>query len=715
MTDYIFNYDTEASGPFTEGENVTFSGGAVGELITLQDAGTTGRMYVSIISGSVPVNNETITGGTSAATAAVDGTPWLSGFPFKIRGDISIAANYDTRWTGPNLGATHSCKYDTEASGPFVLNEILTFGNGATAELIQLTDNGTDGELFFRMLSDITLRPSDNDTITGGTSSATANVDGVVHDRTYTPFHLHRFAQDLATDVSPVGDDNIYRVTSIYSSKDTPTEINLLGTANIDDALSYHMYGGSISQADGDVVYSGVDIQVTDPDGSSEPVLIQNNAILSATTTEFWKNSYNNDGVSKVRLMIKTRTGAADINGKRLRGRLLEYQDSYFTGDVVLGTGIKVLSLFSSADGNNDIAEGTAAGYTITYTEGFQNVDLNNGNGAQEYVLSIDFASQTSKETYNRTKYDQRRGTSETLFGINAQLFLGNDLDVPYDNEASGPFSENEILTFGNGATALLLGLDDDGTTGNLYCQLLTGDAPSNNDTITGGTSAATADVNGVSVTRVINNQFVGVYTGSNYNPLNRGIVIDPSDAISGDSFTALDGSTQAPPNNQNGEVNATEGVTIVCYPWDGVSTDANGDPEPDFDQMSASGAQSLGAGTFVVASIPDNTPQTATLRIFNGTDYDHVPYSSHDGSTTFTLTGTLPNNVADTDNAYVAYIDEVVGVSGQVSFTAVYSGTPHDVLILATRADGTYLKPTPQTAVFGATGFSVNATEIAD
>jgi hypothetical protein len=67
-----------------------------------------------------------------------------------------------------------------------------------------------------------------------------------------------------------------------------------------------------------------------------------------------------------------------------------------------------------------------------------------------------------------------------------------------YDNEASGPFSLGETLTFTAPAgTAYLSALTDDGTTGRMNCRLLTGDIPADNSTISGGTSLATADVNG--------------------------------------------------------------------------------------------------------------------------------------------------------------------------------------------------------------------------
>ena len=178
--------------------------------------------------------------------------------------------------------------------------------------------------------------------------------------------------------------------------------------------------------------------------------------------------------------------------------------------------------------------------------------------------------------------------------------------------------------------------------------------------------------------------------------------------------FTALDGTEQQPPNNQLGVVNASEGTVIICYPYDGVSLDANGQPEPDFDQMTANGAQSSGAGTFVVNSIPINTPQVGVLRINNGTFLDYVPYSSFSGST-FTLVGTLPSSYADAAECFIGYIDDVVGPSGQISFTSVYGGTPTQMIVLARRSETDFLDPTIQVVTFGATGFEVTANEIPD
>ena len=72
---YRFEYDTEAAGPFTEGETLTFATPAgTAKLAELRDMGTYGEMVIGpILSGVVPVDNSTISGGGSGATAVVNG------------------------------------------------------------------------------------------------------------------------------------------------------------------------------------------------------------------------------------------------------------------------------------------------------------------------------------------------------------------------------------------------------------------------------------------------------------------------------------------------------------------------------------------------------------------------------------------------------------------------------------------------------------------
>ena len=795
MTDYyIVEYDNEALGPFVaEGVNLTWTGG-VGFIVTVIDEGTVGRLIIALVSGPAPSNNDVITQGT--VTADANGDALLLLYPAYFREDVQVANTGAITWTGPALGTTHSFNFDGQTAN-VVAGEILTFSGGETCEVITVeSDIGVSGELSVRFISPTDQGlPADNDTFTGDIIGDGV-VNGVIHDRAYTALWLHRLLSDLNDNGDISGNDDLSRVDPTPSGKDTDTIVNLLGLIAITDAVSQHMYGGSISQANGDTLYAGLNVQVTSPNADTQPVLIQDDGII----TDYWKNAYNPHSIDgNVRILKKVREDGVDIDGKRIKGKLNEFGDNYFTGGTTIGTGVTALALFSSTDGNNTTPVGTVAGApynSIVLTEGFQNIDFNNGNGATPYGLKIDFGSASSLQTYERTKYIQRRGTAETVFGRNAALFDGINMNFAYDAE-SGNFAEDELVYWGTeivfslqgatsmivgevvtfapsgakgrllyqndaGATgtmvfdmepgidptaadsmtgvtsggdgdvdtvalestagsALLIALDDGGTIGNLYTQGLTGLAPANNQKIYAGTSHQTVLVNGVLSTRTVNNQFVGVYTGTNYQT-NFGIAIDPTDAIVGDKMPNLLELTQEPPNNQTGKVTGLEiGDTVTIYPWDGVATDLNGDAEPDFNEALLTTALVSGVSTTaIVDAIPDNTPASGFLRIERDSDnnLDLIEYSSYTGLT-YTLVGTAPSAAAIGNTVMRAFVDEEAIAAGTLSFTAVYGPGDTKVAIVVkngySAAKNGPIKPFPATANFSTTGFEVGAVRSSD
>jgi len=73
---YKFKYDTEAVASPTKGETLTFvTPAGTAKLNDFIDDGDTGWMYIGpMLTGSVPTDNTTMTGGTSGMTAAVNGS-----------------------------------------------------------------------------------------------------------------------------------------------------------------------------------------------------------------------------------------------------------------------------------------------------------------------------------------------------------------------------------------------------------------------------------------------------------------------------------------------------------------------------------------------------------------------------------------------------------------------------------------------------------------
>lgn len=802
---FVVEYDNEASGPFVaEGALLTWDAAASsGFVVTVVDNGTTGKLICALYTGTIPDNNDTLTQGSTTADTngpAANGDAELLLYPAYMRDDIALAASGAMTWTGPALGATHSFLFDGQTSN-VVAGEILTFSGGQQCEVVTVeSDAGATGELSVRWITflDTLQFPDDNDTFTGDIAGD-GTLNGLVHPRCYTPLNLHRFLADLNDDPIYAGNDVLSVYNATPSARSTDQIVSLLGDVTITDTVAQHMSGGSIDQASGATQYSGLDIQVTDSDGGTNPVVIQNDAIVTA----YWENAYMPNSIAgKVRILRKTREDGVNIDGKRVTGKLLRYGDTYFTGSTTLGQASTALALFSSSDGNNQTASGTVAGApynTVVLTEGYQLLDYNNGNGAQPYALTAAFGSATSAQTYERTKYVQRRGTAETLFGRNAQLFSGVTMNMAYDAESAN-FSEDEEIAWGtvipyttetaaftvgnvvqggtsgalgriiylddqgttgtlivaqdsgatafsnaeivaeigggtgsatsgtvvtnsNSGTMILLALDDNGTDGFMYGQRTRGVLPADNQLVYGATSLSNAAVDAATSLqeRVVNNQFIGSYTGSAYNPGNFGVGIAVANAIASDLFTDLLGATQQPPNLQTGTV--TSGVAgdyLTVYPWDGSTLDINGNPEPDFNEATLSTALTGGVSTtVVVSSIPVNTPAAGFLRIERDSDneYDLVEYVSWTGST-YTLGGstpTAPSTAAISNNVMRAFIDRVWATTGvDETYQAVQTGT-NQVAVSLLRGGVSPIKPFKGSATFGANGFTAAAQRITD
>jgi hypothetical protein len=574
---------------------------------------------------------------------------------------------------------------------------------------------------------------------------------------TYTVLELHRFLQDLADDAVASGND-LHDITDTTSSdRSTDNIITLLSPYNIDDTAAEHLYDGSITQEDGDTVYSGL-VVVGSAESGTELQIVQDDALL----TNYWTTGINADAAANIllRLIVKTRQNGADIDGKRLRVQARELGDTYAEFSLTAGLGNSTAAIFTSVDLNNATLAATIATWSdIVNTEGLNLLDVDGDSINEEYYSQWDRASRTITQLYERTKWIARRGTSETIHGRNGELFRGPTHSMPYDNESGGPFTEDEILAWGtsfnydgeangpftvgeyvsiggasnavgklvylddqgatgtmvvalesgsaapadndqvasltgtatcdingtpndtgaSGGEGLLLALDDDGTTGNLYIQLLTGSAPVDNLPVYGRTSDATADINGTPTARTVSAEFLGTSTGSAIIGA-YGIGIQPSDLTNSDQLFDLSNTLRVPPNNVtftvSGLVSGEDRVLVG--PEDGGGG-------LDTDQLTgATGSNANGAGTYVCnETIPSDTPSSGTIRVFNGDTFDRVPYTSYTGST-FTLTGTLPSDGA----SHVIQYDNEASGPFTVGETLTFTGG-ETAELLTLRDDG--------------------------
>lgn len=318
----------------------------------------------------------------------------------------------------------------------------------------------------------------------------------------YTVLELHRFLQDLADDAQASGDDLVDITSDTPSIRSTDNIITLNGTYNINDAMAEHLYAGSITQAAGATVYSGLRVLGAVNTAATQLMVIQDGDLYQFTTTDtapFWgtqaTGGYNGNAASGVlmRCLIKTRENGADFDNKRIRVQARHYVttvgDTFDFFNVQLGTGESVAAIGTTPDGQNNTAQATVTAYADVLnsggtanapTGGYQTIDLGNGSGPQPYYSKWTFGAQGDglKALWEYTKDLTRTGSTKTVDGIIGEFFLGISHEIDYDGQTvnhverdevcwgtqitydtlvAGPFTPGNVVTFSSGASGRVL------------------------------------------------------------------------------------------------------------------------------------------------------------------------------------------------------------------------------------------------------------------
>lgn len=532
---------------------------------------------------------------------------------------------------------------------------------------------------------------------------------------TYTVLELHRFLEELAWEASASGDDLLDINSDTPSERSTDNIISLLGTYNIDATVAEHLYDGSVSQDGGDTLYSGL-VVVGVVNRVTTLQVVQNNALYDGDSP-FWGTGLNADAASNIlmRCLIKTRDGGADVDGKRLRITAREFGDTYAEFSVTMGLGNSVAAIFTSADLNNTTAAGTVATWnTVTNVEGYQTIDLDNGAGARPYYSQWNRDIYTINQLYERTKWLTRRGTVSTVYGMDGELFRGITHEWNYNTEVGGPFTQNEVLSWGTGLTAgtgTLLALYDAGVTGTQWIQLLTGIAPTNGMTITGASSHATCAVNGAPTARTLSNAaFLGTSTGSAIIG-SFGLGVETADLTYNDKIFDLTNTQQVPPNWVTYTVaSVVAGDYVYVGPALGGSF--------DFGQLVLHTTLNGAAETAVVVNtaIPDDTPTTGTIRVTLDTGIRRlIAYTSWTAST-FTIGATDFTGVQVAtagNNVMITYIDRAATGTSE-SFVAKYV-SDRSLYNRVRNGGGAPIKTFESPSTLGSSGGTISAIRTSD
>jgi len=522
----------------------------------------------------------------------------------------------------------------------------------------------------------------------------------------YTVLELHRFLQDLADNQSETGDDLISIIRANPSSRSTDNIIEILSPYNIDDDLSEYIYDGSIIQDNGNTIYDGI-VNFGD---ATYIQIIQNGSVIS---NDFWNNNggLNSNAAAGIshRFMVKVRNGGSDIDFRRLIGLSREYGFTYAEFSINGSTrGNNVLALSENIDLNNSTAVGIISGYsTITnISAGYNLIDLDNGNGLLPYYSLWNRDGHSINDFYEYAKYLTRRGSTKSLYGIDADIFRGITHEISISG-GSGTFVEPEQISWFDG-TAQLLAVDntDASLASKIWVQLLTGMIATNSTQLSGANGSLSI-TNGIPISKTIPPVFIGQSTGTSLIG-SFGLGIKATDLIESDSLIDLNDTKQIPPNIQTFTVSGlVSGEDTVLV------TQNDGFDNIDYNQFAANGLQTMGSNTLVITTtIPTDTPSSGTIRAFNGTSYDRIVYNSYTNDT-FTLAGTLANAISNGANVFVSYIDEVSSGSSSI-YSAKYI-TDRSLVVNVRDGGVSPIKPFKTSATFGNGGGSVTAIRTTD
>lgn len=364
----------------------------------------------------------------------------------------------------------------------------------------------------------------------------------------YTVLEMHRFLGDLADDAQASGNDLVDITSDTPSERSTDNIITLNSPYNIDDTAAEFLYAGSITQAGGATVYSGLRVLGAVNTAATQLMVIQDGDLYQFTTTDtapFWgtqaAGGYNGNAAAGVlmRVLIKTRENGADFDNKRVRVQARHYvttvADTFDFFNVQLGQGEAVAAITTTPDAQNSTAQATVTAYADVLnsggtanapTGGYQTIDLGNGNGAQPYYSQWTFGAQGDglKALWEYTKDLTRTGSVKTVDTVVGEFFLGITHEVAYDGQTvnfaerdeigwgttitydtlvAGPFTPGNVVTIGsNGASGRVI--FDDGTATLVVALDDTSITLLNNDVITefpGVSQVATTTTAAINVT----------------------------------------------------------------------------------------------------------------------------------------------------------------------------------------------------------------------
>ena len=436
--------------------------------------------------------------------------------------------------------------------------------------------------------------------------------------------------------------------------------------------------------------------------------------LVSGSTLDVWQNDVQITPwwtSGHIDILVKVKEMGTETDSGNITVLARKYSTLYDHFVIDASTGRNPVPLAAFADGNNETASGTVAGYSdITFDFGASSQDLGNGNGSQPYDVVIDGAGRPLTEIYEYLKYVTRSGSGTTLNGVNGEFYIAvGDYRFNYDTEASGPFVEGERINGSGAVYGYLVSLIDSGATGTMTLRNVHGSF-ADDMAISGVTSGATAAVNGAPEAITASKQApFGTFAGGSFFGA-RGVFLTNMDIADANNYELIDATntSQVPPATVNVTVGGlVSGDRVSVFRTTGANEIIN-------KTYLASHATTNSAATTAweaTGAIPADTPAAGFIRLVKtaSSTEERLEYTSWTGAI-FTLAGAHAGGYGTGDTAYVPYIDE------QASSTSISKSVTYvsDRTVM-TRVRKVGIQPFTTTGSLTSTGYSATAVRTAD
>ncbi len=252
----------------------------------------------------------------------------------------------------------------------------------------------------------------------------------------YSVNSFHEWLQNLSDDLMPSGNDLVSILTDSDVSSleggratDKPRAINLLDAFNIDDDAAKYINFGSVSQASGDILYTGLKSIGTPLVSGSPLYVVQNGSKL----TTYWANGH-------IQIMVKCKTAGALIDNGDVRVFSRKYGQTYsdFLTNLAAG-GEQPAAISTSLTDWTTLDEAGAAALSakVTITPG----DVTKTLGANTKLFKGQITLSggcTVAEAAQFCQYICREASTTTIGGVEGWRYRA--LDASYDPNAAAPF-----------------------------------------------------------------------------------------------------------------------------------------------------------------------------------------------------------------------------------------------------------------------------------